>query len=454
MIRKSIATYFGYLLQDLINKTDILDTLILLKESQYWSEDRIYEYQLKKLKKIIHYSKYNVPYYEKLFKKIKFDSSDIITLQDINKIPILTKEIVRKENMNLIARNFNKKLVRIGKTGGTTGAPVIVYSDIYNRSFTWASYYRWYEWMGLNYYDSIATFWGGPTVLSKSYKKIIISNITNFIQNNKIYDSFLMSDTNMLSMYNSIVQNKPVLLKGYLSAMISFAQYIDNNKFKIEKLKALSTTTETLLPHNRLFLEQVFNAPIYDQYGGGEISAISYECGRHNGLHINQEHVICQILDENNLNILNKSGYIIATDLDNLVMPFIRYKNDDMATLTLDKCSCGVNQPLMQSIEGRTIDTITLANGNKVHGVFITDILFELGISTNQIQRFQVYQEVGGDIEFRFESKFSLSLDQIKKIEFALRRFFNHVNIVETKHIPNEKNGKFKYIINNIYNNQ
>ena len=449
-MRKLIAINIGYPLQDLVNGTNILKTLKFLKISQYWDETRIYEYQLKKLKNLIDYAIRNVPYYENIFNKIKLTSNDIRTFDDISKIPILTKEILRKENNRLISRTFSRKYANKGKTGGTTGPPVIVYKDIYNRSLTWASYFRWYEWMDINYYDPITSFWGAQTVLNHSYKTKVKDSILYFIQNKLVFNSFNMNEENFLSIYNTILKQKPVLIKGYLSSILHFAKFIDEQNLDIIKLKAISTTTETLLPHNREYLEQIFKVPIFDQYGCGEISAISYECPRHNGLHINQEHVICEIHDESNKTITNKSGRVIATDLDNLVMPFIRYENGDMATITDTKCACGVNQPLMKSIEGRSVDTITLKDGNKVHGVFFTDILYELGILTNQIQKFQVYQKELGKIEFRFEVNKPLEKEIYKKMEKSLSRFFNDVIIVEKKKLVNEDNGKFRYIINKI----
>lgn len=451
MIRQFIAQHLGFHLQDVVRGTDILKTLKFLRNSQFWDETRVYEYQMNKLKKLIDYASKNVPYYEQLFKKIKLSSTDIQTLDDIGKIPILSKETFRMENMNLISRTFDKKYVKIGKTGGTTGPPVIVYKDVYTRSFTWASYYRWYEWMNLNYFDRTATFWGTGTVLSKSQIQKLIDNISMFIQNNVVLGSFQMNEEKMKSLYKVIKHFNPILLKGYLSALINLAQYINDNNLEPIIPKAISSTTETLLPHNRIFLENIFKAPIYDQYGCGEVSAISYECSHHNGLHINQEHVILEVLNEIDEPLINHTGRVIATDLDNLVMPIIRFENGDLAALSDKKCACNINQPLMKSIEGRSIDTIVLKNGSKVHGVFFTDIFFELGITAHDIQKFQVFQEKVGEIEFRIETNSIALKNKIQtNLLNALNRFFDKVIIKELKNLHHEENGKFKYIISNL----
>ena len=276
----------------------------------------------------------------------------------------------------------------------------------------------------------------------------IIDKYSQFIQNKLVLNSFNMNEETLESFYNSIIEHKPAILKGYLSSLLEFAKYIDENNLNFINLKAISSTTETLLPHNRQYLEEIYRAPIFDQYGCGEISAISYECAKHNGLHIHQEHVICEVLDDMDNPIMNSTGRIIVTDLDNLVMPFIRYENGDLATLTNVKCTCGVNQALMKSIEGRSVDTIILKNGSKVHGVFFTDIFYEIGILADMVQKFQVYQEISGEIDFRIQCTTALDEKLRQKLIDSLKVFFNKVNYSEHKVLSTETNGKFKYIIN------
>jgi len=447
-MRNFIAKSIGYPLQDWHKGTNILDTLQFLRVSQYWSEDKIRDYQSLKLRKLVEHAYRNVPYYEDVFNKIKLKPSDIKSIDDLYKIPLLTKEIFRNKNMSLVARGVNMKNVKKGKTGGTTGVPVIVYKDTFNRSFTWASYYRWYEWMGINYYDKSATFWGARTVTKKSTRKMIVDSLTCFVQNDLRINTFTLSEKNKWDIYKKLLGFKPLILKGYLSALLDIAEFFDRNHLPGINPQVLSSTTETLLPHHREYLTRIFKAPIYDQYGCGELSAISYECKAHNGLHVNQEHIICEILDDNNQPVIDISGKVVGTDLDNFIMPFIRYENGDISSISSKKCSCGINQPLMNSIDGRSVDTIILKTGQKVHGVFFTDILYELGILTDKIQKFQVFQDKPGDIDLKIQCKEKLDVNLKHKLLILLSGFFNKVNYSEHKLLQAESNGKFKYIVN------
>jgi phenylacetate-CoA ligase len=447
MSKKLIARYLGFYLQDFIKNTSILSTIKFLQKSQNWDNKQIDNYQLKKLQQIIRHSYIHVPYYKELFDIHGISPDDIKTIEDIKKIPILTKEIARANQSKLIADNVNSKYLKKGKTGGTTGVPIVVYKDTNDRSFTWASYYRWFKWMGIEKEDKVLTFWGAKTVLSTPLKTKLLVKFIDWVQNSKTINTFEINESTLPGIYEQIIKFNPVLIKGYLSSLILVAKYMQKNNLPPNPaLKALSSTTETLLPLYRNLLQDVFSVPVYDQYGCGEVSAIAYECSLHQYLHINVEHVFVESIDENNSDITDKKGRLIVTSLDNYAMPFIRYENGDMGTIHSAKCSCGINSQVMSSIDGRTTDTITLNDGSKVHGVFFTDILYEIGITTEMICRFQVYQYLSGAIDLKLETSNKISESLLQKLESEISRFVSPVKIVLVSNIANEDNGKFKYI--------
>lgn len=451
MIRKLIAKHIGFPVQDYAKKTEIIPTLKLLKNSEIWDERQMHDYRLVKLKKMVHHAYEQVPYYTELFDKIGIKPKDIQTFDDLRKIPILTKEIARANQDKLVANKVIYAPINKGKTGGTTGVPLVVYSDTNNRSHTWASYYRWYNWIGINKEDAIVSLWGSKTILKPSFKKKYLGLMVDWIQNNRTINTYSINEETLPDLYDQIQKYNPVLIKGYLSAIILLGKYMQENKLPPNKgLSALSSTTETLLPMYRDFVQKVFKVPIYDQYGCGEVSAISYECQNHKGLHINEEHVHVESLNENNKAVLDETGRLVVTSLDNYAMPFIRYENGDMATLLTEKCTCGLNSALMKNIEGRTVDTITLKNGAKAHGVFFTSLLYEVGITTDIISRFQITQCASGAINFCIESKDVIDENLLQKLKTETLRFITDVHIIITSHIPNEPNGKFKYIKHGI----
>jgi phenylacetate-CoA ligase len=451
MTNSNIDRLTGLYMQDLYSGTQIVRTLKFLRKSQFWDEEKLIDYQFNKFHKLVEYAYTHVPYYEELFKKISLKPSDIKSISDIEKIPVLTKELFRQNNDKLISKKHNLLRIKKGKTGGTTGAPVYVYKDTFNRSFTWASYYRWYDWMDIKIGDPVATLWGSRTVLSPGYKRQIIDSVNGFLSNSIRINSFGLDRNGFNDAYKRLINFEPQLLKGYLSALLDLASYIDTNDLDIIKPKAISSTTETLLPNHRIFLQRVFDAPIFDQYGCGEVSAISYECEKHEGLHVTLEHVICEILDDNDKNIVNHRGRVVATDLDNYVMPIIRYETGDVSSITSSKCSCGRVHPIMQGIDGRTTDTLQLKTGARVHGVFITDILAELNLFTDKIEKFQIVQSIDGQITFIYKpGKYPLNQSELNKLQSNLEKYFNEVRLDNKKEFTYSKSGKFRYLISDL----
>jgi phenylacetate-CoA ligase len=445
-MRKLITKRIAYPLQDFLNKTSILPTHQLLLESQYWTETQIIDYQFNKFKNLLEHSYRNVPYYNSLFSGIKLKPNDIRSFDDLYKIPILTKETSRKENDNLITRNLSKKHIHKGVTGGTTGPPLRLLRDAGDLSFTWAAFFRWYSWMGIEIGDPVAKIWGTRTVLSIPHKQKIATLLKNWYYNRAIVNSFNLNDNTISDAIAKLNQFRPALIRGYLSAFIQIAEFMKEKNLELDfKPKAISTTTETLMKPFRQLIQKQFNATLFDQYGCGECNSIAFEAGDGLGLYIAAEHVTIEILNDSNIPERKQEGRIILTNLDNYAMPFIRYENGDSGQFS------EFNLPLLKSVSGRTTDTITLANGSKVHGVFFTDILNELfKVNPENIYRFQVYQDTPGEIEFRIESKKNLSNDYLGKLEKALTRFCSNVDIKTMDSLPIDPSGKFRYIISSI----
>lgn len=445
MLRKFLANKIGFPLQDIRTGTEIMKMLDFLRESQFWDDARMEDYQSGRLRMLVNHAYNTVPYYREEFDRIKLKPEDISGTRDLHKIPVVSREAFRSRNSEFVARG-NYRHIRIGKTGGTTGTPVIVHKDTTDRTMTWASYYRWYEWMGIAMGEKTVTFWGAGSVTESNFPESIRQEIINYLQNTYVFNSFRINREILPDVISKLNMMKPVLIKGYLSSLIFLAGYMNEKGIRLSFTpKAVSSTTETLLPGDRKVLETTFNAPVYNQYGCGEASAIAYECSHHKGMHLTGEHVIAEILDDSGQPSAG-SGNVVLTNLDNFIMPFIRYVNGDIATMAGGRCSCGVTSPLLASVDGRACDIIVLKDGAKVHGVFFTDILYEKGIFTDRIKRFQVYQDKPGEIEFRIESQHKTDVLTDTLLAEILERYFTRVKISRSEKLENEPNGKFRYV--------
>jgi phenylacetate-CoA ligase len=451
-MKKLITRKIAYPLQDFYNKTTILPTIGFLQESQFWPENQMLDFQFVKMKALLDHAYRNVPYYNTLFTSIKLKPDDIRNFGDLHKIPLLTKETARREGPNLISRNYPKKHVLKGFTGGTTGPPLPLLRDPGDLTFTWAAYFRWFAWMGIELGDPVTKIWGTRTILSRPLRQRILNCIKNWYYNRNFINSFNLNDQTIPDAIRKLNSFRPLLIRGYLSALFQIAEFMKEHAISLAFMpKAVSSTTETVMEPYRQIIQKQFSAPLFDQYGCGECNSMAFEAGDGLGLYVAAEHVYIEILNKADTNIQNEEGRIILTNLDNFVMPFIRYENGDSALLPSITTNKKFNLPLLRSISGRTADIIILSNGSKVHGVFFTDILHELyDKNPDYIHRFQVYQEIPGEIEFRIESKWKPEDNYLLKLETVLKNYFSKVRIVCLENLPNDPNGKFRYVVNSV----
>lgn len=432
--------------QDFVTGTKIVREHKLLMNSDYFTRHQLHSIQIKKLKQLINYAHQHFLFYKELFDIANLKPSDIKSLDDITKIPIVDKQIARDAGEKLYCSHLDKSSYKYGKTGGTTGIPLFYKKNIHTRSVGWGAYYRWYKWLNLVPGDSRVSLWGAPTVLTNKLSKRLYDNVRNFFNNSLVINSFNMNDETLKLVVPLIEKKKPKIIHGYLSAILQLSYYLEKNKIDSIRPEVILPTTETLLLPYRKHLEKTFNAKVYDQYGCGECGSIGFECTEQNGLHVAMEHCIVEVINKDS----NGVGDVVVTDLDNFAMPFIRYKNGDRAKVVSERCKCGRSSDRLVSIAGRNIDTIVLKDGSKVHGVFFTDIMGELNFFENKkIQRFQAFQINSGDLVFKVEG-IKLSKANHEKLHLILQRFFNKVEIKYYDFIPSDSSGKFRYVISEI----
>ncbi|WP_120797816.1 phenylacetate--CoA ligase family protein [Thiocapsa rosea] len=128
-------------------------------------------------------------------------------------------------------------------------------------------------------------------------------------------------------------------------------------------------TGEMLFQHQRTTLEDVFGGQVFQYYGSNEVSGIAFQCNK-GALHVTDEQVIVEILDEAGQQVWDRVGRIVLTDLRNVGMPLIRYEIGDLGSITREICECGRTLTVIKELQGRTQDVIIGDNGVQLSGVF------------------------------------------------------------------------------------
>jgi len=232
--------------------------------SQWYDEERLRELQNEALCRLIAYCHEHVPYYSRLFRDMGLHPTDVRTVEDLSKLPLLEKETLRAQGEQLVSRKKVRWLLRKAHTSGTTGKPLTVYRDLDNVVYEYATLQRQWLWGGLRRNDRIATLKGEKRVpadrnkppfwrYSPSERKLVMS-------------SYHLSKRNAEAYVDALRKFRPMGLEGYPSSIYALARFMAEQGITIP-LKAVFTTSETLEPRQKQLIEEVFACRVFDYYG-------------------------------------------------------------------------------------------------------------------------------------------------------------------------------------------
>lgn len=334
----------------------------MLDKTQWYKPDELIKMQEKKLRALIKHAYFNVPYYHKLFRDINLSYEDIRTIDDLKKIPTLTKDDIRNNFNDLIATNAKDYKYGIGKTSGSTGKPLKFLLDQQNREIEYALVWRQLKWAGVGLNAKIATFRGDLAGEKNALWK------KNALSKELVFNTYQMNYGEMDKIIGKLKTYKPSLVKGFPSSIYVLATYMRENGVDNVKPLAIQTSSELFSKSQRKVIQDQFGCEIFDWYGHSEYAVSAGECECHEGHHINAESGIVEFLKDNEKVDSEELGEIIATGLDNYSMPIIRYKTSDIASYTNELCNCGRGLQIMKSLEGRISDVITSSSGKTISG--------------------------------------------------------------------------------------
>jgi phenylacetate-CoA ligase len=412
-----------------------------LQESQWWSKEKLEDYQMQQLKKLLEHSYENVLYYRRLFDEYGLKISHIQSKDDLKQIPYLTKDIFRANVEDMSAHNFDLKYMQHAHTSGTTGKPLQFYSDGHCNQKELASIYH--QWARVGYIP------GEPLV---QLRGAIITN-GNPVQYDPISKvlrlSPKISDKETVVYYiENMKRFGSRFLHGYPSAIASFAHAIKNFGLAVPfTLQSVLFASETVYSWEREITEEVFNSRIFSHYGNAERVVLAAECENSDLYHCIPQYGITEINSETN--------EIVATGFLNYVNPFIRYCTTDVAFLEEhNSCShCGRQYfPVLKRIEGRLEDFIVSPDNTLIAPAVITHPFKDL----KTIKETQIIQDSFNHLILRLVVFKNVDRKKVDDEVFllcdSLKQIIGNIDI-ETEfvtEIERNKSGKFRWIISDV----
>ncbi len=413
-----------------------------LEKTQYYSRMRLEEIQWQRLERLWRFLWENNDFYRNKFLEAGLTEKSLQGPDDITKLPILTKEEVR--NNNLISKGFQKGKLLHFKTGGSTGKALDIFLTEECSEIRHAYTRRHDRWAGWEPGEPVGAVWGNPKRPITFKQKIF-----NMLVQPKIFlDTMNITDEAVLEFAREWQSIKPSLLFGHAHSVFILCRKIKKLGITSIRPNAIISSSMMLIPHERSAIEQTFGVKVTDRYGCEEVGLIASECERHKGMHLNIEHLFIEFIkDDGTPANSGEYGRVIVTDLINFAMPFIRYQIEDVGIPSERTCACGRGLPLMEKVVGRTADFLVKKDGTMVAGIS----LIENSLTRYRgIDQMQIIQGCLDEIKLNIVPGrgYSAVTDQAV-IRYFKQVFGDEINITIRKvsKIKPERSGKYRFSI-------
>ena len=350
------------------------------KEIETMSREEMKKLQSEKLVKQVKHVYENVPYYKNLMDEKGVKPEDIKGIDDLHKLPFLTKADLRDAYpYGLLAKPL-KDCVRIHSTSGTTGRRVVAF----------------YTQKDIDLWDDccaraiVAAGGSNEDVCQVAYGYGLFTG--GFGLNGGSQKVGCLTLPMSSGNTERQIQFMTDLSATILCCTPSYAAYIGETLkeqgYKPEDipLKAGIFGAEPWTEEMRQGIQNTLGIKAYDIYGLTETTGpgVAFECSEQTGMHVNEDHFYAEIIDPDTGEVLpeGSKGELVFTSLDKEAFPLLRYRTRDICVLSREKCSCGRTLVKMAKPMGRT-DDMLIIRGVNVFPSQIEAVLLKEGYEPN-----------------------------------------------------------------------
>ena len=425
-------------LHRLLDELDVEDTL----STSVWRHQCI-----RRLERLLTFARDHVPYYRHLFRRHGFDPANAELPDDLARVPLLTKTLVRERLDDLLADRSERSEVFKNATGGSTGVPLTFYQDQRYWAVAEAIDAHVRRWWAIKPYDRTALIWGAD----REFKELSFKQrFYEWRQRRRSLNAFRMDRQGLLDFCRMLARWRPPYLMGYASALEALALSIRDNRVEGLRFRAIRSAAEMLWPEQRRLIEEVFHSPVYNFYGSREINNLAAECPEHHRLHLISTWRYVEIVDEAGRPLPDGTpGRIAVTDLSNYAMPMVRYCNEDVGAFACEPCPCGRPSPVLERLLGRSSDLIRTPAGEIVHGEYFTHLFY----GRDEIAQFTVHQTSLDHLVVRYVPAAAGHQTAVQEAVEEIRRRMGRgvtVDVQVCEEIPLPPSGKYRFTLSDV----
>ena len=414
-----------------------------LNKTQWLREPELKEIQLRLLKRLVRHCYNHVPYYHDVMSKRGLLPDHIESLEDLDSLPILTKEDVLGAGRLLWSRGFRRWLSRTAYTGGTTGTPLQLRRDLFAIGNEHAFVRRQWDWAGVGMRDRCAYLTGrlivppnrteGPLyVYDPVMKELILSTYHLTVETAKSYAQ-------------TIQNYKVKAIVGYPSAVCLLAKACLASRIGL-RVQSVLTSSETLTQSMRETITDAFGCKVFDFYGSAERVCYIHTC-EHGTYHIVPEYGLVTLVPVESDG--EATCRVVSTGFWNYAMPLIRYELPDLVVPSSATCACGRAFPVIREILGREADVVKTPSGREFGAAILTHLLY----GTANIVESQIIQDGLDHITIAYVPSRRFSHKDMQAFETLLKKHLPaelRVAFKQVDRVERTKSGKIRPVVSKV----
>ncbi|MTW21193.1 phenylacetate--CoA ligase family protein [Allochromatium palmeri] len=416
-----------------------------------WNASQVREFQEQRLRETIRYCWDFVPYYREKWQGYLSRPEDITCIADLERLPILTKDEYRS-NRNLLEAAAPNLKCSEGRTGGSTGKPILYQTCHEDEETAWGQMYTGWSWAGYRLGDPFLVIGGESIGVGLSDRRT---------KKDRVMNRWVTSGSNITLERVRHFSTSPIFKKirfiyGYPNSIREYGEQLHRLGIRFPYLRGIVCTAEVMTDETRSRIHECFGAEvrILDQWGMFDGGIQGCESIEHNGLHVHFHSGMLEIVDDDGKQISepNKVGRGLATSFTNTCTPFVRYDTGDMVHWLEDTpYASGVRWPRIGPVDGRTGDVIYLPSGRSIPMPGLTLVMRWI----DDLYQYQFIQTGPQAVEARLNPGpgFAMSKDEIER--FLRARISDEIDWTIALGPPQlTPNGKLLIIRNDWKRNQ
>jgi phenylacetate-CoA ligase len=454
-IPRSALTDFAFPAIPRADRGHLLAIQFQLAQSQWWSPGRLREVQWLQLLPLLAHAAAHSPYYRDLFAASGITPPTARDDALLARIPISTRSALQEAGERLHCAQVPSAHGKPGesRTSGSTGRPLS-----FRRTPAWGEIWsalamREYFWQRRDFSRRLAAIrifpnGGGPWPEGLSSAQWS-SSIGALYATGPAFG--LNVSATPEQQLEWLGRTRPDYLTSFPSNLRALIAHAREKGRDLPRVLEIRTVGEMLTEEDRALIGAAWKAPVTDMYTCEEVGYLALQCPDHPGYHVQSEHVLIEVLDEDgNPCSPGQVGRVVLTDLHNFATPFIRYEIGDMAEVG-EPCPCGRGLPRIRRILGRVRNLIRLPDGTKAYPKLGERRIAETPGA--DIRQYRVIQRSLAGLEVQVVSPRPLDEAQRRHIAEGLRESLGHpfeVTFTFPESIPVGANGKLEVFLSEV----